>query len=115
MNNLKFITLLFIVIPSLGIFAQVPKSLSYQEIAHIPEMEWTCPDIKKYQDMLTSAQDNDYKTYANNVKEKFGLHTISQSEDKYILTQAILSTENPMFSTDNMLDYLSTWIKKNKG
>ncbi len=116
MNNIKIIAFLLIILQSLAIPAQTRKSISYQEAAHLVGMKWTCPEIEKYQNMLVSAQDNDYKIYANNVKKIFGIFTNPSSpKDKYILIQAILSTENPLFSTDNMLEYLANWIKKQKG
>lgn len=96
--------------------AQTQTNISYEKIKNAPVMRWNCPEIEKYQNLLVSMKNDDYKIYANNVKEKFELYANpSAPEDKYLITQAMLNIENPLFHTDNLLKYISSWIEKHKG
>ena len=95
--------------------AQMSQSISYQDTKSAPVMRWVCPEVEKYQDLLYSQRDDDYKVYANNIKNKIELFTNQeQPTDKYLLTQAILTIENPLYSTENLLNYISKWIKSSK-
>ena len=92
--------------------AQTQTNISYEKIKNAPAMRWNCPEIEKYQNLLVSMKNDDYKIYANNVKEKFELYANpSAPEDKYLITQAMLNIENPLFHTDNLLKYISSWIE----
>jgi hypothetical protein len=96
----------------IGLFAQKPNGFSYERVRDTPAMRWSCPDIEKYQGLLLSLKNDDYKIYANNVKEKFELYSNpNQPTDKYLVTQAILTIENPSFKTENLLNHISAWIK----
>ena len=80
--------------------AQMSQSISYQDTKSAPAMRWVCPEVEKYQDLLYSQRDDDYKVYANNIKNRIELFTNpEQPTDKYLLTQAILTIENPLYST----------------
>lgn len=96
--------------------AKTPKNISYETLKNTPPMQWTCQEIEKNQDLLVSMQNDDYKIYASNVKEKFELYASPSSpDDKYLITQAVLKVENPMFDTGNLLKHISSWIETNKG
>ena len=92
--------------------AQSTAGSNYDKAKFAPAMKWACPEIEKYQTLLSSLQNEDYKIYADNVKEKIELVTFKESpSDKFQVTQAILNIENPLFETDNLLNHISTWIK----
>ena len=92
--------------------AQSTAGSNYDKARFAPAMKWKCPEIEKYQTLLSSLQNEDYKIYADNVKEKIELVTFKESpSDKFQVTQAILNIENPLFETDNLLSHISTWIK----
>lgn len=92
--------------------AQSTAGSNYDKARFAPAMKWKCPEIEKYQTLLSSLQNEDYKIYADNVKEKIELVTFKESpSDKFQVTQAILNIENPLFETDNLLNHISTWIK----
>ncbi len=96
-------------------YAQSPTGISYEKAKSTPTMRWSCPEIEKYQSLLISLKDDDYKVYANNVKDKIELYSDpEQPTDKYLVTQAILTIENPLFMTDNLLNHISAWIKSKK-
>ena len=96
--------------------AQTPTGVSYEKARTAPAMRWVCPDIEKYQGILYSSKNDDYKIYANNVMDRIELY-VSQSSpaDKYLCVQAVLTVENPLFNTENLLNHISTWMKKTKG
>ena len=92
--------------------AQSTAGSNYDKAQFAPAMRWACPEIEKYQNLLNSLRNEDYKIYADNVKEKIELVTFKESSsDKFQVTQAILNIENPLFETDNLLNHVSTWIK----
>ena len=92
--------------------AQSTAGSNYDKARFAPAMKWKCPEIEKYQTLLSSLQNEDYKIYADNVKEKIELVTFKESpSNKFQVTQAILNIENPLFETDNLLNHISTWIK----
>ena len=117
--KLRVTTLLAMAFLSVGLFAQTTKKLSSETVNNAPAMRWICPEIAKNEGILVSVRSDDPKTYANNVKEKFELYSDPSSpEKKAIVTQAKLTIENPLFSTDNLLNHISTWINtwiKTKG
>lgn len=110
-----FITLMTVIL--CGVCnAQQPKGISYEEAKNAPSMQWVCPEISKYQNLINSLRDNDCLVYANNVKEKIEPVTSPSSpNEKLLVTQAILTITNPLFHTENLLNYIEAWIKKNKG
>ncbi len=110
----RVLTLLIMGVCTLGIKAQIPEKMSYETVKNASNMRWTCPEINKYQDLLKSLQDDDFKIYANNVKENIQLVPGPQDPaKKFLVTQAILTIEQPLYSTDNLLNYISTWLKRN--
>ena len=110
-----FITLMTVIL--CGVCnAQQPKGISYEEAKNAPSMQWVCPEISKYQNLIKSLRDDDCLVYANNVKEKIEPVTSPSSpNEKLLVTQAILTITNPLFHTENLLNYIEAWIKKNKG
>lgn len=98
-----------------SLYAQSTTGISYNKAKYAPTMKWSCPEIDKYQSLLLSLKDDDYKVYANNVKERIELYSNpEQPTDKYLVTQAILTIENPLFKTENLLNHISAWIKSKK-
>lgn len=86
--------------------------ISYEQTVKAPAMKWSCPDIEKYQELLLSLKNDDYKIYASNVKEKIELYTDPKApKDKYLVTQAVFAIENPLFKTENLLNHISAWIR----
>lgn len=97
---------------TLRMYGQTATGISYKQTANAPTMKWSCPNTKKYQELLLSLKNDDYKIYANNVKEKIELYTDPQKpEDKYLVTQAVFTIENPLFKTENLLNHVSAWIQ----
>ena len=98
-----------------SLYAQSTTGVSYDKAKLAPTMRWSCQEIEKYQGLLISLKNDDYKIYANNVKDKIELYTNPEEPtDKYLVTQAILTIENPLFKTDNLLNHISAWIKSKK-
>lgn len=96
-------------------YAQLPTGISYDQAKFAPAMKWSCPEIEKYQSLLMSLKNDDYKIWANNVKDKIELYSNpEQPTDQYLVTQAILTIENPLFKTENLLNHISAWIKSQK-
>lgn len=92
------------------------ESFSYEQIRLNPPMKWSCPEVEKYQGILASLRSDDYKAYADKVKSEFELYTDpSEPSHKYIVTQGILTIDNPAFEIENLLDHLTTWVKSYKG
>ena len=107
------LTMFFIAV---SFYAQQPKGISYEEVKNAPSMQWVCPEISKYQNLINSLRDDDCLVYANNIKEKIEPVTSPSSpNEKLLVTQAILTINNPLFHTENLLNYIEAWIKKNKG
>ena len=99
-----------------GLQAQAPMGVSYEAAKQAPDMQWVCPEIEKYQSLFNSIRNEDYKIYADKIKENIELYTDPSSPaNKYLVTQAVLNIENPLFSPENLLNYISNWIKKKKG
>ena len=106
------ITILATALFSIGMSAQSPIDVNYNNAKFAPAMRWGCPEIVKYQSLLNSLQNEDYTIYAANVKEKIDLVTFKDSpSDKFQVTQAILTIENPLYETYNLLNHISLWIK----
>lgn len=92
--------------------AQNPEGSEYKTVVQSPPMRWICPDIAHYKGILADKQNDDYKIYANSIKEDFELLSVPGSpEKKFLVTQAILTVENPMYNADNLIDYISKWFK----
>lgn len=86
---------------------------NYESTRLAPEMRWVCPEIEEYEKILKSAENSDIKTYANNVMEKFELYTDPENPSKkQLFTYVVMTIENPQFYTENLLNHISTWIKK---
>jgi hypothetical protein len=97
------------------LFAQAPTGITLEKVASAPKMQWECPEIEKYTTLLSSLHNSDEKEYAKNVRWRIDLvENPSSPNDKYIVTQALLKTENPLFKTENLLNHIADWIKKNK-
>ncbi len=94
--------------------AQNPAGISYEAFKDAPSMRWVCPEIEKYQGLLMSLRNGDYKIYADNVKKYIDLiSNPHEPEKKYMITQAIMTIENPLYSTDNLVNHISDWLKNN--
>lgn len=44
---------------SLGLSAQTTTDISYEKARLAPAMNWECPEIKKYKELLLSLKDED--------------------------------------------------------
>jgi len=98
-----------------SLYAQSSTGLSYDKARFAPAMSWSCPEIEKYQGLLLSLKNDDYKIWANSVKDRIELYSNpEQPTDKYLVTQAILTIENPLFKTENLLNHISAWMKSKK-
>ena len=114
MKKLLFFAMVFV--ETIHLDAQTPTGVNYEKARQSPVMRWVCPDIEKYQEILYLSKDDDYKVYANNVMNKIELYVSpTSSTDKYLCTQAVLTVENPIFNTENLLNHISAWLKKAKG
>ena len=69
--------------------AKTPENISYETLKNTPPMQWTCQEIEKTQDLLASMQNDDYKIYASNVKEKFELYASPSSPDDNTLSRRL--------------------------
>ena len=110
----RLLTFLTLVLLTESLSAQTPAGLSYQTVKDNPSMKWVCPEIDKYQKLLYSLRNQNYKVYADNVKSQIQL--VSDPSDpsyKYLVTQAILKIENPLYDQQNLRDYLISWLKNN--
>ena len=86
------ITMVATTLINVCLFAQSSASSNYKETRNAPAMKWTCPEIEKYQSLLHSLRNEDYKIYADNVKDNIELVTFKDSpSDKFQVTQAILN------------------------
>lgn len=111
----RIVTIAAIFCLALSMHAESSTGISYNQAKHAPAMRWTCPEIEKYQSLFLSLKNDDYKIYANNVKDKIELYSNpEQPSDKYLVTQAILTIKNPLFRTENLLNHIAAWIKSNK-
>jgi len=100
---------------SLSMSAQTSVNISYEKVKHAQSMQWVCPEVDKYQNMLYSQRNDDYKVYANNIKYRIELYSNpEQPTDKYLVTQAIFNIENPLFDSKNLLSHISRWIMSEK-
>ena len=97
-----------------NIFAQLPKSISYEDAMNLRPMIWSCPDYNKCIGQLDSMKNDDWKIFANNVKEKYGLVTFSNNISQMIGTSTKILVENPYYNDDVLLDHISAWLKKSK-
>lgn len=113
---IRVIVVLAMIICVVSTRAQNPKSFTYEAIKDAPSMKWVCPEIDKYQGLLLSLRNDDYKIYADNVKKHISLvSNPSEPEKKYLMTQAILTIENPLYDTNNLLNHIADWLKKETG
>ena len=111
----RFLTFFVFAFVVVSLCAQTSQAGRYQEVKHVPPMRWVCPEVEKYQNLLYSFRNDDYKVYANNIKEKIELFSNpEQPTDKYLVTQTILTIENPLFSPENLFNHISAWIKTKK-
>lgn len=96
-------------------YAQSGNNQTNKALLSAPSMQWLCPEVEKYQDLLYSLRNDDFKTYAKNIKYRIDLYSNPQQPtDKYLVTQAVFTIENPLFDTGNLLNHISTWIKGSK-
>lgn len=91
--------------------AQERSSNDYERTFKALPMEWNCPTIEKYQGILSSKKNEDVKLWADAIKEDFQPYTDS-SNGKHLLTQTVITVENPLYDTNNLIDYISSWLKK---
>lgn len=87
-------------------------SMASESYAQSAVMKWSCADVEKYQGLLAEWQDNDEKVYANRVMENIQLYTDPASQQKLLLTQALLTVENSEFEAINLLDHIGLWLKR---
>lgn len=114
--KIRVITILAMAFYHAALFAQMSIRGDYEKVLYSPAMKWICPEIEKYQDLFYSLRNEDYKIYANNVKEKIELFSDPKSpNDKFIVTQTQFTIENPVYNTQNLLNHIATWVKKYKG
>lgn len=106
--------ILFICVCSVNLFAQLPKSISFEDARNLRPMKWSCPDYTKYVGQLDSMKNDDWKIYANNVKEKFGLWTQPNENKKMIVTATKILIDNPYYNDNVLIDHISSWLKKSK-
>jgi len=97
---------------SVSLFAQTPSTFTFEEAINAPEIQWTCPDIEKYQGLLNSLYDRNDKVYATKVMEHFGLYADPASpDDKRLITLTKITIDNPYFDVENLLNHIASWIK----
>lgn len=106
----RILLLLAMVFIRIGIKAQ---GYTFERVRTGSTMSWTCPEIAKYQGLLISLKDDDYKVYASNVMGQFKpCEDPSTPGRMLMLTQAVLTTDNPQFDVDNLNDCLERWLRK---
>ncbi len=94
---------------------QTPKGFSYEIASSAPAIQWVCPEVEKYQGILLSSSNDDYKIYANTIMEQFEPYTNpSDPTDKYLITQGLFTIENPYYDVDNLFNHITSWLKSNK-
>lgn len=98
---------------SLGLSAQTTTDISYEKARLAPAMNWECPEIKKYKELLLSLKDEDCKIYASNVMEHFKPGEDPTLQGRlFLVTQAVLTTDNPVFNVHNLNICLAEWLRK---
>lgn len=107
-NFFLLIALSFFFVPA---DAQDRSSYDYEKAFKALPMEWICPGIEKYQGILSSKKNEDVKLWADAIKEDFQPYT-DPSNGKHLLTQTVFTVENPLYDTNNLIDYISSWLKK---
>lgn len=96
-----------------SMYAQSTTGISYEKLRFAPSMRWMCPEIEKYQGLLSSLRSDDYKVYAERVKEQIAPYATPDVPDRqFLLTTAMFTIENPLFDIDNMNAWLVGWLKK---
>ena len=94
--------------------AQNIENGDYNSAIQSASMEWTCPDVERYLGILSSKRNDDYKIYADAIKEDFPPFSHpSTPDDKHLVTQTIFTIKNPLYDTNNLIDHLSKWLKDN--
>lgn len=113
--NIRFCVLLMMAAVSTGVIAQGTTDISYSQARQSPPMRWACPEMERSQGFLYSLRDDDPKVYAENVMRKIGLHADPAAPgEKYILAEAVLEITNALFSTEDLLGHISSWIRNSK-
>lgn len=79
------------------------------------QMRWTCPEIEQVLEQLGSMKNDDFKVYANKVKNEFKLYESNQSGSKFVVAQAIFQIEQPRFLEGNLIDHIASWLKRQNG
>lgn len=114
MKKLELIMLLMAFF-ALAPFAQASVEMSYEKAFNAPAIQWVCPEVEKYQGIIASLRNDDYKIWANDLMESFEPYTNPlDSNDKYLITQGVLTIENPYYYAENLLNYIASWIKNNR-
>lgn len=75
------------------------------------QMRWTCPEIEQVLEQLGSMKNDDFKVYANKVKNEFKLYESNQSGSKFVVAQAIFQIEQPRFLEGNLIDHIDLGLK----
>ena len=89
---------------------------NFTQIKNAPPMKWVCPEVEKYQSLLNTLRDDDYKVYAKNVMGHINLASKPGSQDeKYLITQAAITIKDPLYTPENVLNHVAAWVKKYKG
>ena len=115
-RKVKFLLILVACLFDIAVFAQSP-TVSYEQVRRSAPMQWSCPAVETYLDVIDSliSKTNDYKECAVKLKEKFGLYNSkSKPGERLIATQAIIQIDNPVYDTDNLLNHIYAWTQKKK-
>ena len=113
-NKVKFLFSLVACFLNISVFAQMPTGMSYEQVVRSEPMQWNCPAVETYLDVIDSLWEktNDYKECAMKLKEKFGLYnSTSKPGERYIASQAIIQIDNPVYDADNLLNHIAAWVQ----
>lgn len=92
--------------------AQTTAGMTYEGVRNAPVMQWVCPEIEDSLNLIYSVRNKDYKIYAENLKEKFGLYKGPNSTENSIVAHAVIKIENSLFDPNHLLEYISNYIKR---
>ena len=113
-NKVKSLFMLVTCFFNMAAFGQTPTGVSYGQVCRSEPMQWNCPAVETYLDIIDSLLEktNDYKDCAVKLKEKFGLYnSTSKPGERYIASQAIIQIDNPVYDTDNLLNHIAAWVQ----
>lgn len=113
-NKMRFLLSLVVCFFNMAAFGQTPTGMSYEQVCKSEPMQWNCPAVETYLDIIDSLleKNNDYKECAVKLKEKFGLYnSTSKPGERYIASQAIIQIDNPVYDADNLLNHIAAWVQ----